>query len=813
MPAQAAGFGAQLRRYRERAGLTREALAERAQLSTSGIAALECGRRQQPYPDTLRRLGDALALSSDECALLAAALSRPAGAVTPHEPPASEPPALPAARTPLIGREHAVTTLAALVPEHPGRLVTLTGICGVGKTRLALAVAAAVQHAFPDGIRLIELAPLADPALVQQAVAMALGVPDGTAMPLLDCLVATLRPRTLLLVLDNCEHLIDGCAELADRLLADCPNLRILATSREPLQLAGERRWPVPPLALPEGDGSGSVAALAASAAVQLFVDRAQAVDGSFRLTAQNAAAVAQVCIGLAGVPLALELAAAQVRVLSVAQIHDRLDDSLRFLNGRRRAAPARQQTLRAALDWSHQLLSAPEQAVFRRLGAFAGPFEISAAEAVCATADLPAGSVLGLLAQLADKSLLVVEPGVETAHYRLLKPVRQYALDQLTAYGELTDAQARHFRHYRILAEHAAPALRGPGQVGWLTQLEAAHANLRAALRWAVARGDAAAGLRFAVALAPFWEGRGHLGEGRRWLTTLQALPAARNAPSTTRTAALLAEGRLAQWQADLDGAAEALVACLALARSLEDQRLVADALAWLGVVRRQQGAVSQSADLLQQSLELYRTANHSEGIAFALVNLGATRRADGDLAASAALFEKSLVRYRTLGDVRYCAMACTMLAATLLQQGHVQRAVALAREGLICHHTVGDRAFVVHSVACHAGLAAAQGKAERAARLLGAMTALRGALAAPHTALSEREAGKIEAAVRNRLGEAGFAAAWQAGRALSLNEAIALALESSPPGLLRVPARLPDAATVEPRPRHNHPGDSIPA
>jgi non-specific serine/threonine protein kinase len=780
IPTYQAGFGGQLRRYRERAGFTREALAERAQLTASGIAALEHGRRRRPHPDTLRRLVEALDLSAAERAILAAALPPPRASMHGNPAPWAVLQTLPAPRTRLIGREQLVAALAALVPAHEGRLVTLTGIGGGGKTRLALAIAAELRDGFPGGITFVELAPVADPGLVPHAVATTLGVPEVAGIPLLERLVAALRPHTHLLVLDNCEHLIDACAALAERLLSACPGLRILATSREPLQIPGERQWRVPPLALPEDDDTGSLAKLAGSASVQLFVERAQAVCVDFVLTPENAAAVAHVCAGLAGIPLAIELAAAQVRVLSVTQIRDRLDDALRLLAGCNRGAPTRQQTLRAALDWSYDLLAAPERAVFHRLGVFAGTFEVTAAEAVCC-ADQPA-DVLGLLAQLVDKSLVVVEAGLEAARYRLLEPVRQYALAQLTACGELAHAQARHAGYYLAVADRAGPDLHGSEQVAWLARLELEHDNLRAALRWTVAQEDAAAGLRFAVALTPFWEGRGHLSEGRRWLATLQALPSAGAAPATLRAEALLAEGRLAEWQADLDAAALAIDACLTQARPLDNRRLVADALACLGVVRRQQDAVASSVDLLERSLALHRSANDAAGIAYVLLNLGISRRAAGDLAGGAAPLEESLARYRALGDVRLRAINCTMLAGAMLQQRDVKRAAALLREGLLDHHAVGDRACVVHSLLCHAGMATVQGRHQRAAQLLGAMTALRAALAAPHTAISQRESGRIEAAIRKQLGGTDFEAAWQAGWTLPFDEAVTLALESAP-------------------------------
>ena len=531
-------FGTLLRRYRERAGLTHEALAERAGASAAGIAALERGRRQRPYPHTVRRLAEALDLSPEERAAFGA-LASPRGAHAIVEPPGilRKAPAsnLPAPPTSLIGRERDIATLAELVPVHPGRLVTLTGIGGGGKTRLALAVAAALRGAFADGAWLVELAPLADPTLVPKAVAAVLDVPEVAGVPLTERLAVALRSRRLLLVLDNCEHLIDACAELAERLLAACPDVAILATSREPLQLARERRWRVPALPAPGLDEAVSLAAVADYPAVQLFVARAQAVAPDFNLTDENHATIARICARLGGLPLALELAAVRVPVLAPRQILERLDDAIRLLTVGSRAAPTRQQTLRATLQWSYALLTPPEQNVLRRLAVCVDGCEIDAAEAVGAAQDLPAEDVLDVVSRLVDRSLVLVSEAAGAARYSLLEPVRQFALG-LMAGEELAAVQARHAAYYLALAERAAPTLHGPDQVAWLGRLERESGNLRAALSWAAATGDVESGLRLAVALAPFWERRGYLDEGRRWVKNLLSAPAAAGISASLR-------------------------------------------------------------------------------------------------------------------------------------------------------------------------------------------------------------------------------------------------------------------------------------
>ncbi len=390
---------------------------------------------------------------------------------------------VPALRTPLLGRTNELATLRDLLLESDERLLTLSGVGGCGKTRLAVALASDLPSPFSGRVWLIELAPIADPALVPIAVADALGLREVAGSSSTEALATFLAPQPALLVLDNCEHVIDACAILADHLLATCPSLRILATSREPLQIAGERQYRVAPLAIPDIDRLPSVDALACSPAVQLFVARAQTILPTFHLTAENALPVARICARLDGIPLALELAAAWVRSLAPAQILARLDDVFRLLVGGSRIAPTRQQTLQAALDWSDTLLTTEERALFDQLAIFAGEFRIEAVEAVCADDGLLVTDVLGALTRLVDKSLVMVADGDQSVWYRLLEPVRQYALQHLSARGETGAIRGRHAMFHLTLAEQAAPALRGPEQDAWLVRLEREQGNLRAAL------------------------------------------------------------------------------------------------------------------------------------------------------------------------------------------------------------------------------------------------------------------------------------------------------------------------------------------
>jgi len=402
---------------------------------------------------------------------------------------------VPAPQTSLIGRTQELAALRDLLLHADERLLTLTGVGGCGKTRLALHLAADLAPTFPRRVWLVELAPLADSTLLSLAVAAALGVRETAEHTTLDAVSAALGTHPTLLVLDNCEHLIDACAALADQLLAACPTLRILATSREPLQITGERQYRLASLAVPDTDHLPDLDILARSPAVQLFVTRAQAVVPTFHLSTANASLVAHICARLDGIPLALELAAARIRVLSLAQILARLDDAFHLLVGGSRVAPTRQQTLRASLDWSHTLLTEPEGAVFHRLSVFAGGYTLEAAEAVCADDELPPAEVFEVLTRLVDKSLVVVMQGDVSAWYRLLEPVRQYALQHLIARGEAAATEARHAAFYTALAEQSAPALCGLEQALWLVRLEREQGNLRAALQWATegGKGDTA--------------------------------------------------------------------------------------------------------------------------------------------------------------------------------------------------------------------------------------------------------------------------------------------------------------------------------
>lgn len=530
---------------------------------------------------------------------------RPATGKTATGKTAAGPPAhnLPYHPSRFIGREREIAEVGRLIIRS--RLVTLTGVGGGGKTRLALEAAGPLLESFPDGIWLVELAPLSDPALAASFIAATLGLINDPSRSPLDAMVEYLRDRQLLLLLDNCEHLIETMARLVETLVHHCPDLHVLATSRERLVIDGEAVWLVPPLALPPADEQLSIEYLAAHDAIRLFVERAAAALPTFALTGQNAAAVAQLCRRLDGIPMALELAAARVRILRVEEIVARLDDRFRLLTGGNRAAPPRHQTLRALIDWSYDLLPPVEQRLLRRLSVFAGSFSLEEVEAVCDEEN--EGQVLDLLTQLVNKSLVVADRvSGERTRYTLHETIREYGLERLAEEDAVARMRDRHADFYRRLAEEAEPQLYQATQIYWLDQLEEKYDNLRAALNWTLIEhpANAETGLRLAAALAYYWEMRGILLEGHRWLSA--ALEKVDAASIPLRASFYLNAGNF--WlkhggEKRVVGADESL----ALYQRLEDERGIAWALRLQGnCVLFREHDLERATALFEQGLAL---------------------------------------------------------------------------------------------------------------------------------------------------------------------------------------------------------------
>jgi predicted ATPase/DNA-binding CsgD family transcriptional regulator len=583
---------------------------------------------------------------------------------------------LPAALTSFVGRERELAEVGGLLGRT--RLLTLTGAGGVGKTRLALEAARAASEGYSDGVWLVELASLTDPALVPRSVAAALALREQPDRPILDILLTALATRRLLLVLDNCEHLLDACAALADALLRACPDLRILTSSREPLGIAGETIWRVPSLALPDPARPPAPEEFARSDAVRLFTERAVAALPSFALTAENAAAVAAICRRLDGIPLALELAAARVRALGVEQIADRLDDACRLLTVGNRAAPPRQRTLRATIDWSHAMLSEPERTLLRRLSVFAGGWTLAAAEAVGAGEDIAAPDVLDLLARLVDKSLVQAEERDGEPRYRLLETVRQYAAERLDEAGEGPAARDQHRDYFLALVERAAPALLGPDQAAWLDRIAVELDNLRAALAWC-ADHDPRGGLGLAIRLTYFWRTRCLFAEGRGWLERLLARSPE---PTERRAEALLAVAYLAIHLSDLDAARGALTAALALSRRLGQPALIGRSLQQLADIGYFRGDYGLARACLEEALSLLRAATDWRNLAAALYRLGQLQVATGEYERAEASLAESLALQRAVGNIEMTSMVLRGLILAALGRGKLGQAEAWAVE-----------------------------------------------------------------------------------------------------------------------------------
>ncbi len=798
--------------------------------------------------------------------------------------------------TSFIGREREMAEIKRLLST--AHLVTLMGPGGTGKTRLGLQVAADLLEQFPNGVWLAELAPLSDPALVPQTVATVFGVREQPGRALLDTLVDYLRARELLLVLDNCEHLVEASAHLAHSLLRGCPKLRILATSREALGTAGEVPYRVLPLTRPDPRRVVSFEGLTQFDAARLFMERAVLSNPAFVVTDTNAPAVAQVCHRLDGIPLAIELAAARAKVLSVEQIAQRLDDRFRLLTGGRRTGLPHHQTLRAAVDWSYDLLSEEERLLFRRLSVFAGGFTLEAAEAVCAGEGIGEFDVLDLVARLVDKSLALTEELHGDIRYRLLETIRHYSRERLQESGETDLVRRRHLDWYLGLAERAEPELRGPEQVTWLERLETDHDNLRAALEWTrTDEGGVQAGLRLAGAVHRYWALRGYLREGRGWLegalssdggsTTARAKAAYGAAVLAfaqgdyAQAEALCREslaqyrlsgdtlgmalslnvlGSVARNRADYDQTTQLLVESLAHSRQSGHKWALAETLNILGIMVRAQRDHGRAKALLEESLALWRELGDKWGLAFALGSLGVVARFQGDYARARALHEESLALRRELGDKYTLAISLGSLGTVALDQGDYERArelfeeslvlcrelgikvdaaAALGNLGIVAHHQgddgratallkeslalwqemgnkpaiaaclsvlgmvahsqgdyqraaeqyreslslsakQGDKLGIAKGLAGLARGAVAQGQCERAARLFGAAEALREAVGMPLPVSDRAAYDQSVAAIRARLDDAAFTAAWAEGRATPLEKLIDEALQA---------------------------------
>lgn len=711
---------------------------------------------------------------------------------------------LPAPVTSFIGRDREIADVRQTL--RAARLVTLVGIGGVGKTRLACEVAACAAGQFADGTWLVELASLTDATRIADAIAAVLDVREQAGRPLMTSLIEALRRRQILLILDNCEHLLASSATVVIELLAACPHLTVLATSRSPLRVYGEHEYAVQPLTLPDLDPFPAPGHLGRISSIALFTHRARAVRSRFRLTERNARSVAEICHRLDGLPLAIELAAARTKLLDPPELLRRLDARFPLLSDEVRGVPARHLALHETIGWSYDLLGIDERILFRRLAAFAGGWDIEAAERVCAGEAIGSADILNLLTHLVDQSLVVVDDGGRATRYRFLESVREYSAERLAESGEGDVVRGRHLAWCAALAERAEPELLGPEQATWYARLQEEHPNIRAALAWGERDDDAILALRLAGALGRFWQVRGHLSEGRQAIECL--LSRAVGAP-TVRAKAYNHLGTIAYLQGDIPASHQAHVAAYALRDEVDDPFHRIHPLFGLAETARVNGDVDGAITLLQQALDEARAADHRVTIYHALYLLANARESAGRPDLAVAALEEAIHLIRAQGDTWLGSMVLHRLAFFALVQQDGARAVSLISESLALRRAIDDTLGTAHCIETLAWIAARQGAAERAARLFGTAEALRERVGA---ALFSWEAPGHEqavAAARAQLDEPAFAAAWAAGRAMSVDDAIdaGTAIVATPPiGIL-------PAACLDPGAADSGAGDQGPA
>jgi predicted ATPase/DNA-binding XRE family transcriptional regulator len=812
--------GELLRQHRLAAGLTQDELAERARISARAVSDLERGVRRTPHKDTLRLLADALSLDEADRALLFEAVQasrRGAAARTPTAQTIALPQGFPVTLTALIGREREEAAIAHLLLQDDVRLLTLTGSAGIGKTRLATQVAMGLVARFAE-IDFVSLSAVRDPALVAPTIGQALGLQEQPKQSAMDHLSEYLSGRELLLVLDNVEQVVQARAAIA-QLLAACPRVKALLTSRVALQVRGEHEFPVSPLEAPNLAHLPPLEDLSRYAAVKLFMQRARAVRPTFDMRPALAPVIASICARLDGIPLALELAAARIKLLSPQALLARLDDGLTLLTNGPADLPERQQTMRRAIEWSYDLLDESQRCLFRRLAVFVDGWTLEAAEAICGEDTVQAVNLLNELTALVNSSLVVRgEREDDEPRFNLLQLLREYGWEQLVTHGEASTLRSRHADYYLALAEKAAPQMQGPHQRLWLARLALERSNLRAALDWARDTQSTEYGLRLGSALHWFWQLQGHASEGRAWLDHFLSLQGApeRDQDKILRADALRGAGRLAWNQADHDAATVLLAESLELYRAQTHLRGIAHVLNSQGLIAQEQGDHGRAVALCEESLALWRdlgdltqigvslnnlacvaflqeryaeaktlfeecltlqrAAHNQRSIAIILCNLGDTMRMAGDLTRAALLIEEGVELHRELGDRGEIAYGLVNLADAIREQGNLERAANLNHEALTLACELGAMLAAVRALDSMAEIACWQGRSALATQLFALATLLRETHHLPRIGRQAKLCATRIDELQTTLGDGMFTAAWHQGQRLSLDEATQL-------------------------------------
>jgi predicted ATPase len=688
---------------------------------------------------------------------------------------------IPIPLTSFIGRERELKEIARLLASS--RLLTLTGPGGVGKTRLAIEAANGSLKKFKDGVFWIGMVGLADENLIPQEIAQSLNLREVSNEPLIETLKTFLKSKDILLVIDNCEHLIRACAQYAEQLLAACPKLKILATSIEALGLFNETTWQVPSLSLPARQGRISLSELQEFASIELFDERARKAKSGFALDEENASSVAKICQQLDGIPLAIELAAARIRVLSVDEIAARLDDRFSLLTAGSRTAIPRHQTLRATIDWSYELLTEPERALLRRLSVFAGGFTLEAAEEVCSQG-MKRGEILGLLGRLVDKSLVIAEADSEVGgtRYRLLETIRQYALEKLMEIKASRVMRDQHLEFYTKLAERAAPNAFGVGSVRYSDLIDRELDNIRSAMEWSLETHQALLAFRLLAALFYFWYNRSPLSE---WYTRFEgALSLPEGLERTVERAKAINSISFFYWagMSDVNPLPD-LEDALSIGREFGDAHVIAQSLLNLGRIQTTAGNYSNARSLLLESLDIWRSlgSEHNVDIIFAQIFLGEVAFHEGDLIEARTLYQESISALRAIQDQNFLAYTARHLAQVACRQADFAEAELLCRESLSLNQGLRDERGLIACISAIAAIALARERAVLASQLFGAVGALLGARNMRMLQIDQLEYERNVKILRSQLDEKALAKSWAKGSGLSLDEAIALALEET--------------------------------